>query len=54
MQQDWTYYIYFSAAAALFALFMRARRRGRSNQVAVVCAIFAVVGLLIAIAAANS
>jgi len=51
MQQDWTYYIYFAAAAALFALFMRARG---SNQVAVVCAIVAVVGLLIAIAAANS
>jgi len=25
MQPDWTYYIYFASAAALFALFMRAR-----------------------------
>lgn len=52
MEQDWAYYVYFAAAAGLFALFMRARRRG-SGQVAIVCAIVAVVGLLLLIAAAN-
>jgi hypothetical protein len=52
MQQDWSYYIYFAAAAALFALFMRARRRDGS-QVAVICSIVAVIGMLVLIAAVN-
>ncbi len=52
MPQDWTYYIYFAAAAALFALFMRVRRRG-AGQIAIICSIVAVVGLLVLIAAVN-
>lgn len=53
MTHDWTTYAYFAAAAALFALFVRARRHGRSTHIAIVCSIIAVVGLLVAIAAAN-
>lgn len=49
MEYDWTYLVYLAVAVSLLALFMRTRRRGGS-QIAVVCAIVAVLGILLLIA----
>ncbi len=45
MQQDLSYFIYVAAGVAILALFMRFRRTGVS-QIAIVCAIITVVGIL--------
>ena len=54
MQQNWNYYFALAAGAVILALFYRARRHGGGRNAAVMFAILAIVGLLLAIGAANT
>ena len=51
MPQNYKYYLAYAVGVAVLALFYRSRRRGVSRHVAVVCAILAVIGALLIVAA---